>query len=243
MLRCFSCIGGILTGLSLQLMSKVGLPLAFLDVTRWWQGIPAPLRVVLISIIPIVELRGAIPVAMVTWEMSWTRAYLWAVLGNMIPIPLILTFLDPVSTWLMERSRLMDRFFKWLFQRTRKKHSHAFERWRDLALCLFVAVPLPGTGAWTGALAAFLFGIPFSRAIVSIFSGVLIAGAIVTSVTYFFQQLPGWFTAMSAGILAFILLAAWLKGKSESLSAIRQTEVEACWNPTSQDADQDQTDH
>lgn len=201
-----------------SVLSHGGISLALLDVTRWLEGIPLAIRVIFISMVPVVELRGAIPVAMAAWGMSWPSAFLWAVLGNMIPIPFILLFLEPVSTWLMKRSRIMERFFSTLFLRTRRKHSRAFERWRDLALCLFVAVPLPGTGAWTGALAAFLFGIPFRRAMLSIFAGVIIAGAVVTSVTYFFQQLPGWLTGLSAAVLALALLVAWWKGRGGNRS-------------------------
>lgn len=193
-----------------------GQLMALFDAARWLGGIPVALRVILISMVPVLELRGAIPVAMVGWGMPWSRAFLWAVLGNMLPIPFILLFLDPVSSWLMKKSAVMERFFLWLFRRTRRKHSHTFERWRDIALCIFVAVPLPGTGAWTGALAAFLFGVPFYRAMLSIFIGVLIAGSIVTSVTYFFQQLPGWLTGVSAAVLVTVLAAAWLGGKRET---------------------------
>jgi uncharacterized membrane protein len=205
----------LVTGVFARFFPRCNLLFALLDVSRWLEGIPIALRVVLISMVPVVELRGAIPVAMVTWDMPWNRAFLWSVLGNMVPIPFILIFLEPVSAWLMERSRLMDRFFTWLFRRTRRKHSHTFERWRDVALCLFVAVPLPGTGAWTGALAAFLFGVPFPRAMLSIFTGVILAGAVVTSVTYFFQHLPGWLTALSVAILVLVLLAAWWRGRNE----------------------------
>ncbi|HVL80417.1 MAG TPA: small multi-drug export protein [Actinomycetota bacterium] len=145
------------------------------------QGLPAPLATVVLAMVPIVELRGAIPLAILTYRLPPLEAFAWAVLGNMIPVPIILFFLEPVSDFLRSRSRLFDRFFEKLFDRTRTKHSHRFERWRDLALITFVALPLPLTGAWTGALAAFLFGVRPRRAIPLIGVGVLIAATIVTT--------------------------------------------------------------
>lgn len=77
----------------------------------------------------------------------------------------------------------MKKFFNWLFNRTRKKTQAKIEKYGSLALILFVAIPLPYTGAWTGSLAAWLFGIPFKKSILNIFIGILIAGIIVTVTT------------------------------------------------------------
>ncbi|MEJ2494639.1 MAG: small multi-drug export protein, partial [Ignavibacteriaceae bacterium] len=88
-----------------------------------------------------------------------------------------------ISQWLMVKSKLMNKFLTWLFERTRKKTKDKIEKYGDLALIIFVAIPLPNTGAWTGALAAWLFGIPFKKAVPNIFYGVLIAGAVVTLIT------------------------------------------------------------
>jgi len=167
-----------------------------------------------IAMIPIFELRGAIPAAEV-WGMPLWSAYIWAVIGNMIPIPFILLFLGPVSDWLRRHSRSMDRFFTWLFARTRRKHSKAYERWKELALCLFVAIPLPVTGAWTGALAAFVFGVPFWPALLSIFCGVLIAGAVVTIVVLYVTSVPLWLTLVSAVLMGLLLLALWVVSQRE----------------------------
>ena len=92
-------------------------------------------------------------------------------------MPLLL-YLGPVSNFL-RRIGFMDRFFDWIFARTRKR-SGALEKYGALGLVLFVAIPLPVTGAWTGSAAAFLFGIPFRKAFPLIVAGVAIAGAIVT---------------------------------------------------------------
>jgi uncharacterized membrane protein len=174
--------------------------------------------------IPIIELRGAIPLAHNVWGVPLWESYLWAVLGNMVPIPFVLLFLEPVSKWLRRHSKIMERFFAWLFARTRRKHSKTFEKWRDLALCLFVAIPLPGTGAWSGALAAFVFNVPFWPSLIAIFCGVLLAGAAVTVVILYFETFPLWLTLISAAIMAGVLLAIWVMGRRERIGAEPGTE-------------------
>lgn len=169
--------------------------------SNWFSGIPHFLRTMLLAMLPIAELRGAIPAAILAWDMSIWSAYLWAVIGNMIPIFFILLLLDPVSRWLMEHSSIMNRFFTWLFARTRRRIDRTYERWEDLALVLFVAIPLPITGAWTGAVAAFLLGVPYWRAMGLIFCGVLIAGGVVTAATELGRVI---------GLTAFIVLTAGL---------------------------------
>jgi uncharacterized membrane protein len=136
----------------------------------------------LIAMSPVLELRGAIPVALV-YGLSLPTAFFWAVLGNVISITFALLFLDPVSKFLMKNFEFFDRFFTKLFEKTRKEHNHKFEKWGALALIAFVAIPLPFTGGWTGALAAFVFGIPFQKAFPLIVFGILIAGIIMSAVS------------------------------------------------------------
>ena len=143
----------------------------------------AELKVFLIAMSPIFELRGSIPVALGVYHLPVWLAFLISVLGNIVPIVFILLLLESVSGYLSRHSRLFSRFFAWLFERTRKKHAKTFEYGRDLALMIFVAIPMPFTGAWTGALCAFVFGIPFKRAFPAIAGGVVIAGIIVTLTT------------------------------------------------------------
>ncbi len=144
---------------------------------------PRELIVLIISMLPISELRGAIPIAVGVYEMSMLNAFCWAVLGNIIPIIFILWFLEKVSIFLSGKSYFFNRFFVWLFEKTRKRHSKKFQKFKELALILLVAIPLPFTGAWTGALAAFVFGVPIKKAFLLIILGVLIAGVIVSLVT------------------------------------------------------------
>ncbi|MFP4654597.1 MAG: COG2426 family protein [Methanohalobium sp.] len=141
---------------------------------------PSWLSTFLLSALPFSELRGSIPVALVIYNMDPVLAYCLGVLGNMFPVIPILLFLSPVSAYL-RRFKSWDYFFTWLFARTHRRHSEKFEKYGTLALVLFVAIPLPVTGAWTGCVAAFVFGIKFRHALMAIFSGVLISGVIVTT--------------------------------------------------------------
>lgn len=141
------------------------------------------LTVFLSALTPLGELRLAIPLGVGSFRLPVWEVYIVAVAGNMLPPIIILWLFPKFSQWLRQRSRIMDRFLTWLFLRTRKKMERLSQRYGDIALIIFVAIPLPNTGAWTGALAAWLFGIPFVRSVINIFIGVLIAGLIVTLLT------------------------------------------------------------
>ncbi len=136
----------------------------------------------LTAMIPIGELRASIPIALSTYGMNIYETFIISVVGNMIPVIAILWILEPVSKFLMKRFNLARRFFNWLFNYTRRRHSKRFEKYEGFALMGFVGIPLPITGGWTGALIAFVFGIPPRRALLHIFLGVLMAGVIVTVV-------------------------------------------------------------
>lgn len=145
-------------------------------------SVPHWLAVLIISAIPISELRGSIPVAMGIYGMGPVEAYFLSVLGNLLPVIPLLLFLEPVSVYL-RRYRIFDVFFTWLFSRTRQNHSESFEKYGLLALTIFVAIPLPATGAWSGCAAAFVFGIKFRHSLPAIAAGVMIAGILVTAAT------------------------------------------------------------
>ncbi len=145
--------------------------------------IPGELVLMLLSAVPLTELRASIPVAFTvmadSWVWPWWKVYLLAVAGNMLPVPFILVLLGPVSRWL-SRWKLFDSFFTWLFNRTRKRVGPHIKKYEAFGLAVFVAIPLPVTGAWTGCVAAFVFDIPRKQSMVSIFMGVLVAGAVIT---------------------------------------------------------------
>ncbi len=145
------------------------------------------LIVIFTAAAPISELRGAIPLGLLFFKMGSLKVFLLSVFGNMLPVLPLMFFLGRFSGFLMERFYFWNRFFSWLFEYTRRRHSDHFHywSWAPLALLLFVAVPLPLTGAWSGALAAFIFGIPYRVALPAIFLGVVLAGLIVLAGTAF----------------------------------------------------------
>ncbi|MCK5787311.1 MAG: small multi-drug export protein [Candidatus Sabulitectum sp.] len=147
------------------------------------KDLPGELILMLLSALPVTELRASIPVAFTvmaeSWNWPWWKVYLLAVAGNMLPVPFILMLLGPASRWL-SRWKIFERFFNWLFERTRNRVGPHIKKYEALGLTLFVAIPLPVTGAWTGSVAAFIFDLPKKQAIPSIFLGVLTAGAIIT---------------------------------------------------------------
>ena len=136
------------------------------------------LKVIGIAASPIAELRVAIPWAIAGQDFPWYYALLFALIGNMLPVPFILLFLNTVTRYL-SKIRFFERILNWLFEHARKR-GKLIERYERIGLVLFVAIPLPITGAWTGSLLAVLLGLKFKQAMLSIFIGVLIAGIIVT---------------------------------------------------------------
>lgn len=144
-------------------------------------GLKPWMIVIVISMLPIIELRGAIPVAILLFKMPVWEAVTLSVIGNMLLIPLILLFMEQFFT-LISKVKPGKRFTDWLFARTRRK-GKSIERYEAIGLAIFVGIPLPGTGAWTGAFAANIFGIAFWRSLLFIFIGVLMAATIVTPLT------------------------------------------------------------
>jgi len=140
---------------------------------------PPELVTIIVAALPISELRGSIPLALGVFHFSIGKAYFLSIIGNLIPVIPLLLFLESLSKWLSRKFSWADTFFSWLFTRT-KKRGKIVERYGAIGLIFFVAIPLPATGAWTGCVAATLFGIRRLWAIFSIANGVLIAGIIVT---------------------------------------------------------------
>jgi len=144
------------------------------------------LIVVLIAMLPVAELRLSIPLAIMKepygFGLDPITAFSLSVIGNMIPVIPLLLFLEPVSNFL-RRWKIWDLFFTWLFERTHRKHNENFEKYGSIGLAIFVGIPLPATGAWTGCAAAFIFGFKFKNAFLAILAGVMIAGIIMTILT------------------------------------------------------------
>jgi uncharacterized membrane protein len=136
--------------------------------------------VVILAALPVSELRGAIPLAL-SMGFSPQKAYILGFIGNLLPVIPLLILLQPISEKL-RHIPIFERFFNWLFERTRKKAT-LIEKFEAIGLILFVAIPLPITGAWTGCVAATLFKIRFRYALISIIAGIAIAGVIVLAVS------------------------------------------------------------
>ena len=144
------------------------------------------LTVFIISMLPIVELRGAIPVG-VGLDMNWGVVYLLSVIGNMLPVPFVILFVRPIIEYLLT-TKYLAGFAKKIEERTMSK-SDKVRRYKKLGLLLFVAIPLPGTGAWTGAALAGLLNMRLKDAVPMILLGVLIAGILMMGISYGFGAL------------------------------------------------------
>lgn len=134
-----------------------------------------------VSMVPVIELRGAIPIGTAMGLSPWL-AFAAAVLGNMVPVPFIILLIRRIFAWLKTHGQRLGRLVIALENKAHDK-SAVVIKYRAVGLCLLVAVPFPGTGAWTGALVAALLDIPLRSAIPTILLGVIIAGLIVTGVT------------------------------------------------------------
>lgn len=190
------------------------------------RGVSENMTIMAISTLPIVELRGAIPAGYILLPDTdkatrlgaddWKRAgriFLFAVIGNMIPVPFILFLLGPISSLCM-KIPVGKQFFDWLFARTRRK-SADIEKYETLGLTIFVAIPLPATGAWTGAMAAWLLGMSVAHSLLAIFLGVLIAGVIMTALC-----LMGWLGAIVAGVALLVFCCGVIARSLQSKASV-----------------------
>ncbi len=163
-------------------------------------GLSKELIVVIIAALPIAELRGSLPVAMQVFHMPWYQALYLSLIGNILPVPLILLFFSSVAK-LVSRVQIGRRFLDWVVQRTWRQ-TGIIEKYKHFGLIVFVAIPLPLTGAWTASLAACLLGIRFVPAFRDIAIGVIGAGAIVLGLIFM-----GWIGAAIA-LIGLVVLAA-----------------------------------
>ncbi|MGE4357495.1 MAG: COG2426 family protein [Candidatus Omnitrophota bacterium] len=153
---------------------KESIPFFFRDFSPQW-------AVFLTAMLPVSELRGAIPLGFVL-GLPWQKTIILSFLGNILPIPFVLFLLDPVSKKL-RRFKIWKKFFDWLFAQAGKK-AKIVERYEFWGLVIFVGIPFPGTGAWTGAVISSLLGMRFKKAIIAILLGIVFAGAIVSILVF-----------------------------------------------------------
>jgi uncharacterized membrane protein len=144
--------------------------------------LPPEFIIIFISCFPVLELRGAIPIALSVFHMPFWEAYVLSVIGNMLPVLPLLFLFQPLSNYLV-RFVWYKRFYDWLYERTLRRGKD-IQKYGAIGLILFTAVPLPTTGAWTACLAASFFKIRIRYAFVSIFIGVIIAGMLMGIFSY-----------------------------------------------------------
>jgi len=138
----------------------------------------------LISMVPIIELRGAIPVAVLLHELHPLLAFAVSVIGNLLPVPFIIIFIRKIFFWIRKHLPKLNSFIDRLEEKGKSKKDKVL-KYGFWGLFIFVAVPLPGTGAWTGALIAAMMDMRLKRAFPSILLGVLAAGIVVTLLSSF----------------------------------------------------------
>lgn len=136
----------------------------------------------LVAMVPVVELRGAIPFGVVRGLNLWT-AIIASMLGNLIPVPFIILFIRKIFAWMRAHMPKLDGLVLRMEKKAEKNRA-AVEKYAFWGLVILVAIPLPGTGAWTGALVAAMMEIRLKRAFPAIAIGVAIAGVIVSVITY-----------------------------------------------------------
>ena len=135
-----------------------------------------------ISMVPVIELRGGLPYG-IALGLPYPLALMAAVIGNMVPVPFIIVYIRRVFAWLRKHIAKLNSLIAKLEQKAHVK-GRMVQKYSAIGLCLLVAIPFPGTGAWTGALVAAMLDMRLSKAVPTIFLGVLIAAAIMTAVTF-----------------------------------------------------------
>lgn len=170
------------------------------------------LKVFLLAMTPLGELRVAIPIGIALYKMPAWTVYFSAVLGNIFAVLLILAFLNIFYRLSSRKIYFFNRFFAWLFSQTKKNHRDKVEKYGLLFLPFFVAIPLPVTGGWTASFIAFVFGIPFKKSFPLIGFGILAAGLIVLFLTQAgirIEKSFGWQALVGFLMLAGLVYWRW----------------------------------
>lgn len=155
-----------------------------LNPAGWFSDFPSEIAVSLLSMLPITELRAAIPIGIGVYDLPVVTTWIYAVAGNTLPTIFLLLLMPHLHDWMIKQ-KFLGGILKKKLESAEKKFSGNYAKYGAIALVLFVGIPLPLTGAWTGSLAAFVFRIPFKRAFPLIFAGICLAATIVTLLTLF----------------------------------------------------------
>ena len=142
------------------------------------------------SMLPIIECRGSIPLGLAL-GLPWWQSFLFSVIGNLLPVPFILIFMRAILRYLTKsRVKAFYRFGNWLHEKV-EKHKGKIEKYSYLGVLIFVAVPFPGTGAWTGTLIASVLQLDPKKSFLAAVGGVLIASTVMTLIAYGVATLVG----------------------------------------------------
>ena len=155
-----------------------------MNLLQWLESTPFGefIFTMLVSMIPIVELRGGIPFGAVVLGMPYAAAFVAAVIGNILPVPFIIVYIRRIFGWMRRHLPKLDSLVDRMEKKAHLK-GQKVNKYKYLGLLIFVAIPLPGTGAWTGSLAAAFLDMPLRKALPSVILGVLLAGVIMTILT------------------------------------------------------------
>lgn len=151
---------------------------------NWFTSLPPELATLLISMIPVTELRASIPIGIEVYHLAVWKVWILAVIGDFIPALFLLSVFPFLHKWVI-KSKLLGAYVTKHLKRAEEKFSGKYAKYGAIALIIFVGIPLPFTGSWTGSFASFVFNIPFKKSAPLIFAGVCVAATLVTLITLF----------------------------------------------------------
>jgi uncharacterized membrane protein len=154
-------------------------------IISWLEGFPKELATFLIAVIPVTELRASLPIAIKVYKLSAFSAWFFSVMGTFLAMVLVVFFLDPVADFLSKYIPFFQKFFKWLFEHTRERNHAKMEKYGEWAIFVLSATPIPFVGGLTGALAAFVFGVPKKKSLPLLLFGTMVSGGIVLLLTIY----------------------------------------------------------
>ncbi len=155
-----------------------------LNPVEWFTSIPPEWAVFFLSMIPVTELRASIPIGIEVYNLAVWKVWIIAVIGDLVPALFILYFIPYAHKWIMKK-KFLGRVLTKKLEHAEKAFGGKYQKYGAIALVVFVGIPLPMTGSWTGSLAAFIFNIPFKKSVPLITAGICVAATLVTLITLF----------------------------------------------------------
>jgi len=174
------------------------------------------IQVFLLSMTPIGELRLAIPMGIAFYRLNAVSVFFVSIIGNFTVAAFLVVFLEKISEYLSEKSQIFQKLFHYWKNSAREKHSAKIQKYGMIGLALFVAIPLPMTGAWTGALLATLMSLPLKKSLPAILLGVIGAGLTVTALVVAginVEKYLGWQALAGVAIFAGLIYIYFRKNK------------------------------